>query len=62
MDVCQDLPWIVELDMLGSFADLDELRSLHESIPETNKNHPTAKWLEGWIHSRFTSEELGMPM
>lgn len=58
MEFEQDLPWIIEMDILGSFAELDELKSLHDSIPEAEKKHPLAIWLEAWIQSRFVSEEM----
>jgi hypothetical protein len=49
----QNKTWIAELDRLGAFADLKEQQKLFERIPEEDRGHPQARWLEGLIMGRI---------
>lgn len=52
-----ELPWMIELDNIGGFAELDELQAIYNSIPVDQREHKNAYWLEGFIAGKFVEKE-----
>lgn len=52
-----DKAWIAELDNMGVIASsIEELQAFYDAIPDADKGHPRATWLEGLILGRSFQE------